>query len=601
MPTFDLQLDILIIGAGPAGASLAAFLGQNGLKGLGIAKDRATAYTPRAHGFNSFAFECLRDIGLEDEGLRLAIRGSPYLSMRYARSLIGEEYGRVRAWGESTNTTATLKEITPCEYVDLTQRHVEPLLIRYASHHNFDVRFSTELVGVERVEPSDSDGSVFICTIHDGILNQNFRIRTRYLFGADGGRSHVARTLGFKFNTTSGGPKACNVLLRADIAHLLPPERHAGLHWVVKPDRSLFPGVVGHLRMVRPYNEWVMVAFGAGGSNPFEGFTTESPELVACVRDFIGDDSIDVEILSIDPWAVRESVAETFSDPGANVFILGDAAHRHPPTYGLGSNTCIQDAYNLAWKVAYVEKGLAGKSLLESYNAERQPVGATLVRESNLQLRRNSELWEALGMAAPSPEEGKKQIDELSATSAAGVARRAKLHEALEGKRQESESLGVAYNQWYTSDAVYLDDEGGPRPVLQGDPIVEVQVSTYPGSRLPHVWLDISTRGRSISTHDLAGKGAFTLFVGVGGDPWRTAAKNIKNATAIPINVYGIGFGLNYIDPFRDWRKKRGVDEDGCVLVRPDRFVAWRSLKQSANCEEKLLYILNKVLSRDEL
>ncbi|KAK7702411.1 hypothetical protein SLS64_009703 [Diaporthe eres] len=211
------------------------------------------------------------------------------------------------------------------------------------------------------------------------------------------------------------------------------------------------------------------------------------PELVACVREFVGDDNLEVEILAIDPWAVRESVAEHYAKAGSDAYILGDAAHRHPPTYGLGSNTCIQDAYNLVWKTAFVLKGIAGHSLLDSFSQERQPVGADLVRESNDQIKANSDIWEALGMRASSPEAGVREVAELADASASGSARRAKLHKALETKRQELESLGLAYNQWYSSKAVYLEDELEPRSLLNGDPVVEVQISTFPGSRLPHV------------------------------------------------------------------------------------------------------------------
>ncbi|KAL1847381.1 hypothetical protein Daus18300_013966 [Diaporthe australafricana] len=595
-----LQTDILIAGAGPAGAGLAAFLGQNGLKGLVIAKASTTAYTPRAHGFNPFAFECLRDIDLEDEALRLAIRGPHALSMRFARSFAGQEYGRVSGWQEKPDVAGKIRETTPCEYVDLSQRHLEPLLVRYASHHGFNIRFSTELVAVEPITGNGGQTG-FLCTVHDHITQQTFHVQTKYLFGADGARSTVARSLDFKFLSKPGGIKACNVLLRANLAKYYPKERQAALNWIVKPDNSVFPGIVGHLRAVRPWNEWVMAAFGPGGSNPFEGLSLDDPRLVACVREFVGDDTLEVEILAMDPWAVRESVADQYSKPGSDAYILGDAAHRHPPTYGLGSNTCVQDAYNLAWKVALVSKGLAGHSLLESFSQERQPVGAALVRESNDQIRANSDIWEALGMMAPSPEAGVKEIAELTVSSASGSARRAKLHKALETKRQEFESLGLAYNHWYTSTAVYLDDELEPRPLLEGDPIVEVQINTFPGSRLPHVWLDIPERGNMISTLDLSGKGSFCLLVGVGGEAWRDAAEKIQKDSGIPIRTYGIGPGLDYLDINRDWYRKRGVEEDGCVLIRPDRFVAWRSVSIAHNCETKLTQVLDQILSRHEL
>lgn len=441
----------------------------------------------------------------------------------------------------------------------------------------------------------------FLCTVHDHITQQTFQIHTKYLFGADGGRSTVARSMDFKFLSRPVNIKACNVLLRANLAKYMTEERQASLNWIVKPDNKTFPGIVGHLRPVRPWNEWVMAAFGPGGSDPFEGLTTDSPELVACVREFVGDDSLEVEILAMNPWTVRESVAEQYSKTGLDVYILGDAAHRHPPTFGLGSNTCIQDAYNLAWKTAFVHKGIAGHSLLESFSLERQPVGADLVRESNQQIRANADIWEALGMTASSPEAGVKEVAELAQASESGSARREKLRKALETKVQELGSLGLAYNQWYTSKAVYLEDELDPRPPLKGDPVVEVQVSTFPGSRLPHVWVDIPERGNLTSTLDLAGKSRFCLLTGVGGEAWRDAAENIQKNHGIPIATYGIGPGLDYIDVSRDWFRKRGVDEDGCVLVRPDRFVAWRSVKTTDNCETKLMQVFDQILSRHEL
>ncbi|KAM5350982.1 hypothetical protein ACJ41O_003705 [Fusarium nematophilum] len=470
------------------------------------------------------------------------------------------------------------------------------MLLRFASHHNFSVRFSTEIVGVESCT-DDSGRPWYVCTMQDHLTGQSFNIRTKYLFGADGARSWTAQQFDFKFSSKPGGPKACNVLLRADLSHLLPKERYSGLHWIIKPDRAIFPGVVAHLRAVRPWNEWVMVGFGPGGTNPFEGLTPDSPELVDMVRDLVGDDSITVEILRLDPWVVRESVAETYSAVDGNVFILGDAAHRHPPTFGLGSNTCVQDSYNLAWKVAYVSKGLAGLGLLDSYSHERQAVGAAIVRESNNQIRKNGDLFEVLGMKAP-PEEGLRQLEELKRDTAEGSARRERLRETLEAKTQELESLGLGYNQWYTSDAVYLDDESEPRPALEGDPVVEVQISSYPGSRLPHVWVDVPTRKKMISTLDLAGKGSFCLLVGIEGNDWRAAAKSISEDTGIPINVYGIGFGQEYIDIYRDWHAKREVGEDGCILIRPDRFIAWRSFGKAQDCRQKLDHVLAKVLSR---
>ena len=342
----------------------------------------------------------------------------------------------------------------------------------------------------------------------------------------------------------------------------------------------------------------VAVAPGQHEKNPFEDLTPESSELISFLKELIGDTTIDVEVKRVDPWTLRESAAESYSRDG-RVFILGDAAHRHTPAYGQGGNACVQDAYNLAWKIAYVSRGLAGPGLLNTYNDERQPVGANIVKVATSGFKEHINLLQSLGMVAESAEAGSKQLQELSETSEAGTARRAKLHDALKAKIVTGESLGLSMNEWHVSAAIYLDDESEPRPKLDGNPIVDIQISTYPGTRLPHAWLTkrISGGGKQISTHDLAGHGAFCLLTGHGGNAWKQATEKIAKAKSLPINAYDVGFSLDYHDVYGDWREKRGIEEGGCVLVRPDRFVAWRSLDMVSDCEDKLLSVLCRILS----
>jgi hypothetical protein len=264
----------------------------------------------------------------------------------------------------------------------------------------------------------------------------------------------------------------------------------------------------------------------------------------------------------------------------------------------LGSNTCVQEAYNLAWKIAYVEQGIAGHGLLDSYNQERREVGALLVKESNDGMCRHAAILAALGMFAGSPEAGAQGLKELAEVIEAGAARRAQLHAGVEGQRREIESLGITRNQVYVSNAVYLDDEG-PAPKFDGDLVVDILITSRPGNRLPHAWLSKMVPGKRFSTIDLAGHGAFTVFTGHGGDAWKEAAANATKMLGVPINCYSIGWGLDYYDVYRDWFKKREIGEDGMLLVRPDRFVAWRSTKLIPDAEQKLLHVFKRILSRE--
>lgn len=259
----------------------------------------------------------------------------------------------------------------------------------------------------------------------------------------------------------------------------------------------------------------------------------------------------------------------------------------------------MQDAYNLAWKIAYVTKGLAGPELLDSFTPERQPVGTKLVKASTKGFVSHAAVWKALGAFAPTYEGGKAEREQLSSPTKEGEDRRALLHMALEGMRVEAESLGMQMNQQYNSNGIYLEDEKS-RPKFMGDPVVDGEVTTYPGSRMPHAWLIGKMPSHNISTIDLTGFGAFSLFTGHGGAAWKDAAAKVTKRIGVPINAYGIGWGLDYNDKYRDWVKKREIEEDGCLLVRPDNFVVWRSTKMIENCEEKLLHVLETVLSRKD-
>jgi hypothetical protein len=150
-------------------------------------------------------------------------------------------------------------------------------------------------------------------------------------------------------------------------------------------------------------------------------------------------------------------------------------------------------------------------------------------------------------------------------------------------------------NQQYRSDAVYLADEAGT-PQLPEDAVRERLITTYPGMRLPHAWLNTRAPSQQLSTVDLAGQGRFCLLTGPGGQAWKDAADEVARELGVEIARFSIGWKEDYEDVYYDWARRSEVEEDGCVLVRPDRFVAWRSKAMIGNPKEKLEAVMRKVL-----
>lgn len=194
-------------------------------------------------------------------------------------------------------------------------------MLRYATTNGVICRYNTELLDFKR----DCDG--ILCTVKDSFLNTTFQIRSRFIFGADDGKSVVARCGEFAFKAAPSGGVACNVLFDADLEHLM-QNCESQLHWVMKPDaRSRF-GLAPTVRMVRPWKKWLVVAFTPGVTeDPFRDLTPETPELIQYIKELIGDETVDVKVERIDPWVIRETVAEEFSK-FQDVFIVSEATQQ---------------------------------------------------------------------------------------------------------------------------------------------------------------------------------------------------------------------------------------------------------------------------------
>ncbi|KAG0645462.1 1,2,4-dichlorophenol hydroxylase [Hyphodiscus hymeniophilus] len=584
--------DVLIVGTGPAGASLACFLSSHGITGLMISSASSTADTPRAHITNIAALETLRDLGLDSECTSQATSGSCMMHTRWCHDMAGEEYARIYAWGNDPHRKGDYEMASPCAPCDLPQTLLEPILVNYATKSGFRTRFDTCFISFEDKGPAGVD-----TTLLDNISGKQYRVHSRYLLGADGARSRIMKQLELPLIAQAGGGTAINILVKADLTHHI-KHRQGNLHWVMQPDQPHCDlGWMAIVRMVKPWHEWMFILFpkpGVPRSNPTKA------EYLAQIKNFIGDDSIPAEILDISPWTINDIVAAEYSRE--SVFCLGDTVHRHPPFNGLGSNTCIQDSFNLAWKIAYVMKGRASPKLLETYSLERQPVGQSISTRANVSFRQHSRIWESLGMFPDSLSKRVAILDELSSPTTKGQLRRQNLQAAIAGTAHEFHGLGIEMNQFYSGPGIYSMDEPDPfrlEGLAAENPVMHYMRSTYPGKRLPHAWLNKKCPVQPISTVDLAGKGGFTLITGIGGASWEQAANTVSKELQVQIQSCAIGFSLEWVDMYSEWEKVRGVKESGAILVRPDRFVAWRSqevLLDENACENKLLEVMRSVL-----
>ncbi|KOV61395.1 2,4-dichlorophenol 6-monooxygenase [Streptomyces sp. NRRL WC-3618] len=572
-----VDTDVLIVGSGPAGASAALALSTYGVPNIVVTRYASLADTPRAHITNQRTMEVLRDLGVEQDVVARATPQHLMGNTTFCTSLAGEELGRVRSWGNDPLVQAAHELASPTRMCDLPQHLMEPVLVDAAVARGTQLRFQTEYL------THTQDNSGVTATVRDRLRGDTYEIRARYLIGADGGRSKVAEDAGLPMGGQMGVAGSINIVFDADLTKYT-AHRPSTLYWVLAPGATVGGIGAGLVRNVRPWNEW-MIVWGYDVTAGAPDLTTEYAEGV--VRRLVGDDDIPVTIKSSSAWTVNEMYAETYAN--GRVFCAGDAVHRHPPSNGLGSNTSIQDAYNLAWKLKLVLDGAAAPTLLDSYTAERAPVGKQIVTRANKSIAETAPIFEALdGLSPQTPEELWANIAARKDATEAAAAQRARLREAIAAKVYEFNAHGVDLNQRYESGAIVPD--GTPDPGFARDPELHHQPSTRPGARVPHAWLTSGTR--TLSTLDTVGRGRFTLLTGIGGDAWVRAAK----AQPLDIATVVVGPGQEYEDPYGDWAGLSEISDAGVLLVRPDGFVAFRHAEAAEDAEQLLTDALRQIL-----
>ncbi|NEE07578.1 FAD-dependent monooxygenase [Streptomyces sp. SID7499] len=575
-----VETDVLIVGSGPAGASAALALSTYGVPNIVVTRYANLADTPRAHITNQRTMEVLRDLGVEQEVVAQATPQHLMGNTTFCTSLAGEELGRVRSWGNDPLVQAEHELASPTRMCDMPQHLMEPVLVNAAVARGSQLRFQNEYLS------HTQDAAGVTATVRDRLRGDTYEIRAKYLIGADGGRSKVAEDAGLPMGGQMGVAGSINIVFEADLSRYT-AHRPSTLYWVLAPGATVGGIGAGLVRCVRPWNEWLIV-WGYDVDAGAPDLTTEYAEPV--VRTLVGDDDIPVTVRSSSAWTVNEMYAETYAN--GRVFCAGDAVHRHPPSNGLGSNTSIQDAYNLAWKLKLVLDGTAHPRLLDSYTAERAPVGRQIVTRANRSIRETAPVFAALdGLSPQTPEQLWANIAARKDATEAAEKQRAALREAIALKVYEFNAHGVDLNQRYdVGDSAAIVPDGTPDPGFARDPELYHQPSSRPGARLPHAWITSGTR--TLSTLDTIGGGRFTLLTGIGGEAWIRAAE----AQEVEIATVVIGPGQRYEDPYGDWARLREIPDAGALLVRPDGFVAFRHASAGPDAEELLADALRRIL-----
>jgi 2-polyprenyl-6-methoxyphenol hydroxylase-like FAD-dependent oxidoreductase len=518
---------VLIVGGGPVGLALAGDLGWRGISCVLIEQSDGSIYQPRMDLVGIRTMEFCRRWGLVP-----AVEGSPYprdypQDNIYLTSLTGYELGREHFPGIGQ---APPPPQSPQRRERCPQNMFDPILKAFAeAQPGVTLRYRTRLLSFTQ------SADAVTAAVENAETGAREEITAHFIVGCDGARSLVRETLGIAMAGNPVLTYTTNVIFRCP--HLL------SLHDKGKAYRHIFIGPEGTWATIVAINGGDQWRFSIIGGAEQRDYSTA--EIEAAIRRAVGRD-FDFEILSVLPWVRRELVADTYRN--GRGFIAGDAAHVMSPTGGFGMNTGIGDAVDLSWKLAAVLQGWGGEDLLDSYSAERQPIGTRNVAEASGNLRR-------MLSVQPHPD--------LLADTPQGAATRERVgREFSETMRREWFTLGAHLGYRYEGSPICWPDGSAAPP----DNPRNYVPTARPGHRAPHAWL---ADGRS--TLDLFGRG-FTL-IGFGAQASEAAplldAASQRNVPLIFVPI--------------DEPEVAALYERTFVLVRPDGHVAWRDDRVPTN------------------
>lgn len=324
----------------------------------------------------------------------------------------------------------------------------------------------------------------------------------------------------------------------------------------------------------------------------------ETEALAPRVRQLLKLPDLDMKVIRVSHWVLERTLASKYSQ--GRIFLAGDAAHKRPPTTGLGLNTAVEDSLNLAWKLSFVVNKKANPSLLDTYAVERRPIGRRNCDWGLFAFSNYPVLQAAVGLLPGQREYNQNRIAQIFEESVYGETVRHHLERIFATQDIEFCAHNIELGFSYTEGALIPDGSVPPKDHPGGRIYIP---TTRPGHRLPHAWIE--KNHEVISTHDLVGAGQnYDLFLitDEDGDSWVQAAQRISKSSQIRIGVARIKAHRQSRIPdfYRDyddqWIKVRGVADGGAILIRPDNFVLWRSLVPSIRDGEELDNAVQKTL-----
>ncbi len=514
-----VNADVLIVGGGPVGSALAIELGRSNVRCLIVERRTRRSQQPRAKLTNIRTMTLLRRWGIAEQVRdRAPLPRSFPSDIAFVTRLRGWELTR---FPNALSTAVDRSRPYPEPAQQVPQDVLEDVLRNHAlSFPSVKVKTGLQLESFEQ----NTLGIRAVATSIDRA--EDVQIEAKYIAGCDGAHSLVRQLSRIEMPGIDLAPNV-SAVFRAPTLWSQHDKWPAVHYWTLTPAA---PGILGPLD---PTELWWYHLNEAS-----DGGRLSDAEVSRSFFAAIGGE-FPCQVMANSPWVAQRRIASSYR--AGRAFLLGDAAHLHPPMGGYGMNMGIGDAVDLGWKVGAVMRGWGGPALLDSYETERRPIHLRVIDEATSNYQNNSNRYQDTNLEA----EG----------SAGEEVRRRMAARIREEKAKEFASIGVQLGYRHERSPLVIEDGSEATPNEVGNYVPTAR----PGHLAPHAWVD---EKRCI--YDLLGPGYTLLRFIRGGDAGLSLVRAAQ-AGRVPLAVVDL--------PRSDLRALYGAD---LVLVRPDQQIVWR-------------------------